>query len=150
MIDQHRLRRLSVILFFLSLVMLVIHLETLVRFNRREIHVQGNNSSDVVGMAIDARAGSTSTWLKRSFVLDEIHRRGIPYRETENGFEAQQCYTDEIRQVEKKYRPQKSSRGKLRDDIDRALMQSKDFDEFLSNIEPSKSTVSYISSIQTH
>ena len=71
MIDQHRLRRLSVILFFLSLVMLVIHLETLVRFNRREIHVQGNNSSDVVGMAIDARAGSTSTWLKRSFVLDD-------------------------------------------------------------------------------
>ena len=68
---------------------------------------------------------------KRAFVLDEIHRRGIPYRETENGFEAQQCYTEEIRQVEKKYRPQKSSREKLRDDIDRALMQSKDFDEFL-------------------
>ena len=75
---------------------------------------------------------------KRSFVLDEIHRRGIPYRETENGFEAQQCYTDEIRQVEKKYRPQKSSRGKLRDDIDRALMQSKDFDEFLVRMEKQK------------
>jgi septal ring factor EnvC (AmiA/AmiB activator) len=72
---------------------------------------------------------------KRSFVLDEIHRRGIPFRETENGFEAQQCYTEEIRQVENKYRPQKSNREKLRDDIDRALMQSKDFDEFLVRIE---------------
>ena len=68
---------------------------------------------------------------KRSFVLDAIHRRNIPFRETENGFEAQQCYTEEIRQIEKKYRPQKSSREKLRDDIDMALMQSKDFDEFL-------------------
>lgn len=75
---------------------------------------------------------------KRSFVLDEIHRRGIPFRETENGFEAQQCYTEEIRQVEKKYRPQKSSREKLRDDIDRALMQSKDFDEFLVRMEKRK------------
>ena len=75
---------------------------------------------------------------KRSFVLDEIHRRGIPFRETENGFEAQQCYTEEIRQVENKYRPQKSSREKLRDDIDRALMQSKDFDEFLVRMEKRK------------
>ena len=75
---------------------------------------------------------------KRSFVLDEIHRRGIPFRETENGFEAQQCYTEEIRQVENKYRPKRSSRDKLCDDIDRALMQSKDFDEFLARMEKRK------------
>jgi hypothetical protein len=50
-----------VVLFFLSLIMLVIHLETLVRFNRHEIHVQGNDSSEGDGMTIDARADSTST-----------------------------------------------------------------------------------------
>lgn len=75
---------------------------------------------------------------KRSFVMDAIHRRGIPFRETENGFEAQQYYTEEIRQVENKYRPQTSSREKLRDDIDRALMQSKDFDEFLKRLQQLK------------
>lgn len=70
MIEQNRLRRLNIILFFLSLVMLVIHIESMVRFNRREIQIHGNDSAGPVQMEIDARADSTSTWLKRSFVLD--------------------------------------------------------------------------------
>ena len=37
MIEQNRLRGLNIILFFLSLVMLVVHIEGMVRFNRREI-----------------------------------------------------------------------------------------------------------------
>ncbi len=75
---------------------------------------------------------------KRSFVLDHIHRRNIPFRETENGFEAQQYYTEEIRQIEKQYRPSRSKRDVMRDDIDMALMQSKDFDEFLVRMENRK------------
>ena len=71
MIDQNRLKRFSIILFLLLLIMLVIHMESLVRFNRREIHIQGNTSSDGVHMEIDARADSTSTWLKRSFHMDD-------------------------------------------------------------------------------
>lgn len=71
MIGQNRFRRLSVILLFLSLIMLVIHIETLIRFNKREISVHGNDESALVRMEIDARADSTSTWLKRSFVLDD-------------------------------------------------------------------------------
>ena len=75
---------------------------------------------------------------KHTFVQDEIQRRGIPFRETENGFEAQQYYTEEIRQIEKQYRPSRSKRDVMRDDIDRALMQSKDFDEFLVRMEKRK------------
>ena len=70
MIEQNRFRRLNIILFFLSLVMLVVHIESMVRFNRREIQIHGNDSSGPVQMEIDARADSTSTWLKRSFMLN--------------------------------------------------------------------------------
>ena len=71
MIDQNRLRQLSVALFLLSLIMLVVHLESLVRFNRHEMHIHGNDGSESVRMEIDARADSTSTWLKRSFQMDD-------------------------------------------------------------------------------
>ena len=70
MIEQNRFRRLNIILFFLSLLMLVVHIESMVRFNRREIQIHGNDSSGPVHMEIDARADSTSTWLKRSFTMD--------------------------------------------------------------------------------
>ena len=69
MIGQNRLTQLNIILFFLSLVMLVVHIEGMVRFNRREIQIHGNDSSGPVQMEIDTRADSTSTWLKRSFVM---------------------------------------------------------------------------------
>lgn len=71
MIDQNRLRRFSIVLFILSLAMLVIHMESLVRFNRRRVDIHGNDSSGKVQMEIDARADSTSTWLKRDFEMDD-------------------------------------------------------------------------------
>lgn len=71
MIDQNRLRRLGFILFFLTLIVLVIHIESLVRFNRQVFHIHGSESDRGVQMEIDARADSTSTWLKRSFVMDD-------------------------------------------------------------------------------
>ncbi len=71
MIDQNRLRRLSVVLLILSLVMLVIHMESLLRFNRQTFQIHGNDNSGGVQMEIDARADSTSTWLKRSFHMDD-------------------------------------------------------------------------------
>ncbi len=71
MIDQNRLRRVSIVLFILSLVMLVVHMESLVRFNRREFHIHGNDSAGNVQMEINARADSTSTWLKRDFEMDD-------------------------------------------------------------------------------
>ena len=70
MIDQKRLRQLSMILFFLTLLLLVIHIEGMIRFNRREIQIHGNDSSGPAHMDIDPRSDSTSTWLKRSFAME--------------------------------------------------------------------------------
>ena len=71
MIDQSRLKRLSVILFILALVMLIVHMESLLRFNRRVFHIHGNDAGGNVQMEIDARADSTSSWVKRAFALDD-------------------------------------------------------------------------------
>ena len=71
MIDQNRLKRLSIILFILTLIVLVIHMESLVRFNRQEFHVHGDEVTEGVQMEINAREDSTSTWLKRSFIMDD-------------------------------------------------------------------------------
>ena len=73
MSNQNRLWRLSVILFFLTLVMLVVHIETLIRFNRRDYLVTGgeSDSSTSVRLEMDARADSTSTWLKRDFKMED-------------------------------------------------------------------------------
>ncbi len=71
MIDQNRLRRFSITLFILSLFMLVIHMESLIRFNRHGFHIHGNDSNGMIQMEIDARADSTSTWLKRDFEMDD-------------------------------------------------------------------------------
>lgn len=72
---------------------------------------------------------------KRAFIQAALDREKIPYRETENGFEAQECYVDAIRRIEAQYKKQPASRReKLRDDIDRLLMMSKDFDQLLQRL----------------
>ena len=73
---------------------------------------------------------------KLSFVLTQLATNGTPYRETENGFEAQECFVDEIRRIEKLYRAPKSGhREKLRQDIDRFLMQSQNLEELLERLQ---------------
>jgi hypothetical protein len=73
---------------------------------------------------------------KQSFVQSQLDSLKIPYRETENGFEAQECYVLEIRKVEKQYKPVVSPhRNNLRDDLDRFVMQSKTFDELLERLK---------------
>ena len=72
---------------------------------------------------------------KQAYVQSQLDALGIPYRETENGFEAQECFVEDIRKIEKEFKPVKSSaREKLREDIDRLLMQSKDIDELLEKL----------------
>ena len=59
---------------------------------------------------------------KLAFVLDQLAQRKITYLETDNGFEAQLCYVDEIRRIEKSYRaPSATIRERLRDDIDQTM-----------------------------
>ncbi|MBD5142317.1 MAG: hypothetical protein HDT22_01710 [Ruminococcus sp.] len=76
---------------------------------------------------------------KQSFVQAKLDELKIPYRETENGFEAQECYVEQIRKIEKAYKtPRTSAREKLQQDIDRLLMQSKTFDELLEKLKKEK------------
>ncbi len=65
------LKQISIALFFVTLAMLVVHIQLLAAFNRHELSVQGNDSSQTAYMAIDPRANSTSRWLKRDFPLTE-------------------------------------------------------------------------------
>ena len=75
---------------------------------------------------------------KQAFVQAKLDEKNIPYRETENGFEAQECYVEEIRKIEKEFKPTGSIREKLRDDIDRLLMQSASVDELLEKLRKEK------------
>lgn len=75
---------------------------------------------------------------KQAFVQAKLDEKNIPYRETENGFEAQECYVDEIRKIEKDFKPTGSIREKLRDDIDRLLMQSASIEELLEKLRKEK------------
>ncbi len=78
-------------------------------------------------------------WVMR--MLDEID---VPYRETDNGFEAQECYVQLIRRLEKEYKaPRSVIRDKLREDIDLLLMQSRSFDELLEKIQAEGYTVKH-------
>ena len=68
--------------------------------------------------------------------MDEIRRRNIPIRETDNGFEAKRFYVSLIREIEKSFKPlANNSRNTLREDIDKSIMQSDNFDEFLDKLK---------------
>lgn len=72
---------------------------------------------------------------KQAWVQQQLDERGIPYRETENGFEAQACYVKTIRSIEKNFKtPRTSAREKLREDIERMLMQSQSFEELVKRL----------------
>lgn len=79
---------------------------------------------------------------KQSYVQSKLDLLDINYRETENGFEAQEYLVERIRRIEKEYVPKKTTaRERLREDIDRLLMQSKDIDELLKKLEDKKYTI---------
>lgn len=79
---------------------------------------------------------------KQSYVQSKLDLLDISYRETENGFEAQEYLVDRIRKIEKEYVPKKTTaRDRLREDIDRLLVQSKDIDELLKKLEDKKYTI---------
>ena len=69
--DHTGLRRISIFLFFAALVLLVVHIQILSMFNRKELSIHGNDSSSNAYMEIDSRANSTSKWLKRDFQLSD-------------------------------------------------------------------------------
>lgn len=81
---------------------------------------------------------------KQSYVQSKLDALDINYRETENGFEAQEYLVERIRKIEKEYVPKKTTaRERLREDIDRLLMQSKDIDELFEKLKEKKYTIKY-------
>ena len=81
---------------------------------------------------------------KQSFIQSKMDAANIPYVETENGFDAQECYVEQIRQWEKDYKSSsKSFRDKLIDDIDRLLMQCNDVEELYKKLQDIGYTIKF-------
>lgn len=79
---------------------------------------------------------------KLMYMQQELKRRGIPFRETDNGLEAQACYVREIREIEQTYQSTATSlRTRLRDDTDYLLMQSVTFEDFVARMQKKGYTV---------
>ena len=73
---------------------------------------------------------------KQNHVISELERLGISYRESSNGFEAQEIYVEQIRKIEKAYKPKENPhRDTLRNLLDKTIMQSKTFDEVLEKLK---------------
>jgi len=75
---------------------------------------------------------------KLSYVIEWLTKLQIPFRETESGFESQECFVEQIRKLEKQFKPQSTSqRDVLRDSVDKIIMQSKNYDEVLQRLRDS-------------
>ena len=79
---------------------------------------------------------------KQNHIIGELERLNIPYRECENGFEAQECYVEKIRSIEKQYKSKENPhRDTLRDLLDKMIMQSKSFDEVVERLKSAECEV---------
>ena len=81
---------------------------------------------------------------KQAFIMSKMDAMDIPYVETENGFDAQECYVEQIREWEKMFKSSsKNYREKLADDIDRLLMQCGDVNELYKKLEAEGYKIKY-------
>jgi hypothetical protein len=85
---------------------------------------------------------------KQEYVTHELDRLKIPYRSVENGFHAQETYVNEIRLIEKEFKPKENPhREELRNKLDKIIMQSKSFDEVLRRLGDSDYNVRHGKSV---
>ncbi len=79
---------------------------------------------------------------KFDYVTSELDQRNIQYHTTPTGFEIKKIYLDQVREIEKKYKPVHSTlHEQLRSDIDRLLIVSNNFDDLLSKLEELNYTI---------
>ena len=79
---------------------------------------------------------------KQSFVQTKLDELEIPYRETDNGFEAQETFIEEIRRIEKQFKAKENPhRAELLNKLDSIIMQSRDFEDVLSRLRKSGYTI---------
>ena len=73
---------------------------------------------------------------KQAWMIQRLDEMDIPYHETDTGFEAQECYVDTIRKIEKEYvAPKTRLRDQLRDDIDRCSLKARTIDDLCNALE---------------
>ena len=73
---------------------------------------------------------------KQLFVINELERLNIPCRESNTGFEAQQCHVEKIRSIEKQYKAEPiNHRDRLRDKLDRIIMQVNSYDKIFDGLK---------------
>ncbi len=81
------------------------------------------------------RAFFYSAQEKQAWILEKLEEMDIPFRETENGFEAQACYVQIIRRLEKEYKaPRSLIRDQLREQLDRLVMQCDTVDDLTDTL----------------
>jgi uncharacterized protein (UPF0335 family) len=105
---------------------------------------QENDYLKVEKAKLDARQDSPwksfyySAPEKQAYVQNKLIGFKIPFRETENGFEAQECYVEEIRKFERDYKPNKNAhRTNLQENLDMMIMQSNEYDEVIQRLRNS-------------
>ena len=81
---------------------------------------------------------------KQAFVQSKMDAADIPYVETENGFDAQECYVEQIRAWEKMFKSSTTTfREQLAADIDRLLMRCNDVNELYKKLEAEGYTIKH-------
>jgi hypothetical protein len=75
---------------------------------------------------------------KQLFVINELDKYKIPYRESNTGFEAQQVHVEKIRSIEKQYKAEPHNhREVLRRRLDKAIMLVDSYDKIFDVMEKS-------------
>lgn len=115
--------------------------EKITEENIRKLQMAVKNSNEVIAELEKEKSSPHKSFFysdpdKQAFVQTKMDKSGIPYVETENGFDAQECYAEQIREWEKSFKsPSKTFHDKLMNDIDRLLMQCKDVEELYKKLQ---------------
>ncbi len=114
--------------------------DELTKDNFRDLKTELSFANKVISVLKNEKTSPVKSFFyfdpdKQSFVQSKMDAMNIPYVETEFGFDAQQCYVEQIKMWEKDFRSSsKSFREKLIDDIDRLLVQCTDVEELYKKL----------------
>lgn len=123
--------------------------EKITEENIRKLKMSAENSKEKIAKLEKEKSSPHKSFFysdpdKQAFIQSKMDAAHIPYVETENGFDAQECYVEQIRQWEKEFKSSsKSYRDRLMNDIDRLLMQCKDVEELYKKLQAEGYTMKF-------
>lgn len=115
--------------------------ESITEENIRKLKMSADNSKERIAKLEKEKTSPNKSFFysdpdKQSFIQSKMDSMNIPYVETEHGFDAQECYVEQIRQWEKEFKSSsKSFREKIIADIDRLLVQCNDVEELYKKLQ---------------